>query len=102
MYFAYSKQDGMDMISPERRRELAEKACPNFRVGRGTLTDNIERAFLELEKEVREECAKVVPNTWLDPLLTGPGAILKGTGPYTGTDIENLLRAVGAAIRSQP
>jgi hypothetical protein len=80
-------------MTPSRIRELAEFCWDNPNLG------DIEAAFLELEREVREECAKVVPNTWLDPLLTGPEAILKGTGPYTGTDIENLLRAVGAAIR---
>lgn len=38
--------------------------------------------------------ADLIPNTWLDPLLTGPDAVLKGSGPWTGTDIENLMRAL--------
>lgn len=42
----------------------------------------------------------MVPTSWLDPLLTGPEAIIKAMpgGQYTGTDIENLLRAVRQRI----
>jgi hypothetical protein len=38
-----------------------------------------------------------VPTTWLDPLLTGPDAVI-GRYPYGGDDIENLLRAIRARI----
>lgn len=42
--------------------------------------------------------AKMVPDTWLDPLLSGDKAVL-GDPPYTGKDIERLLSAVAERIR---
>jgi len=41
-----------------------------------------------------------VPTSWLDPLLTGPDAALKGPGPWGCPDIENLLRAVRKRVQS--
>lgn len=41
--------------------------------------------------------AKKVPCNWLDPLLTGPHAVI-GQPPYDRRDIEILLRAVAARI----
>jgi hypothetical protein len=37
--------------------------------------------------------ADLIPTTWLDPLLTGPGAVLDGY-TYTPKDIERLLLAL--------
>ena len=55
------------------------------------------------ERLVRErivnECASQVPYTWLDDLLTGPKAVLKGNGGNWGCpDIERLLNAIKARI----
>ena len=36
---------------------------------------------------------KAVPTNWLDPLLTGPDAVI-GSYPYSNGDIERLLAAV--------
>lgn len=55
----------------------------------------------ELRKEGMLEAADAVPTSWLDSLLTGPDAVLKGKGGTWGCpDIEALLRAVKARIRS--
>ena len=35
----------------------------------------------------------IIPNTWLDPLLSGPNAVL-GKPPYDCGDIERLLNAL--------
>ena len=51
-------------------------------------------------REALEEAEKVVPANWLDPLLTGPNAILQGHGPWGCPDIERLLQALRAAIRA--
>lgn len=40
-----------------------------------------------------------VPTSWLDPLLTGPGAII-GRPPYDCRDIERVLNAVAARLRA--
>lgn len=45
----------------------------------------------------REACAKAVPTSWLDSLLTGPGKVI-GSPPYDGKDIERLLDAVRQRI----
>jgi hypothetical protein len=42
--------------------------------------------------------AKKVPGNWLDPLLTGPDAVI-GKPPYDCKDIECLLNAVADRIR---
>lgn len=42
---------------------------------------------------------QLVPTNWLDPLLTGPIAVLPvGSGPFTVKDIENVLIAVRKRI----
>ncbi len=51
------------------------------------------------ESEWIEQCANEVPTSWLDPLLTGPDAVLRGAGPWGCPDIEALLRAVQARMR---
>lgn len=46
-----------------------------------------------------ENVADLVPTNWLDPLLTGPRAVL-GQPPYTCADVERLLRAVKQRLAS--
>jgi len=48
--------------------------------------------------EEREACVKIVPTTWLDPILSGPG--MKAP-PFNGPDIERLLQLIAAAIRAR-
>ena len=50
---------------------------------------------------VREECANLIPTSWLDPLLTGPNAVI-GEHPYDEYDIDNLLRSVRGRIIGAP
>lgn len=45
--------------------------------------------------------AKLVPTTWLDPLLTGPKAVV-GAPPYNCKDIERLLWHVAERIKTAP
>jgi hypothetical protein len=45
---------------------------------------------------VIDECAKCVPTTWLDPLLTGPKAV----GDMPARETEALLRAIQDRIRA--
>jgi hypothetical protein len=48
---------------------------------------------------IREECAKELPTNWLDPLLTGPKAVV-GQPPYGCPDIERLCKAIAERIRT--
>ncbi len=50
------------------------------------------------ETETIYTAAHLVPTSWLDPLLTGPDAVLKGMGPWPCQDIERLLNAIRARI----
>lgn len=99
---------------PESAR--SEKPQPPVSESRKTLLRALEivakgeEPYSKVPKEVRQMCgetaaalrsdggsnqiADLIPNSWLDPLLSGPDAVLNGAGPYTGTDIENLLRAI--------
>ena len=38
-----------------------------------------------------------IPNNWLDPLLSGPKAVI-GMPPYDCRDIESLLNAIRARV----
>jgi hypothetical protein len=45
-------------------------------------------------------CAAAVPTSWLDPLLTGPEAVLAAP-PYDNRDIEVLCRAIANRIQER-
>lgn len=47
----------------------------------------------------RERCARLVPTTWLDPLLSGPNAIKT---PMGCREVEALLRGIQDRIRALP
>lgn len=75
--------------------------------------DNRSRRVLELEAEVEAlrkaatdaraaalaEAARLVPTNWIDPLLTGPDAVI-GNGTADGRQIEALLRGIQDRIRA--
>lgn len=47
--------------------------------------------------EAREKAIlEALPKSWLDPILSGPNQIAKP--PYTGADIENIIRAIRRRI----
>lgn len=45
-----------------------------------------------------DECAKEIPDTWLDPLLTGPNSII-GNAPHNETAVAKLMTALTVRIR---
>jgi hypothetical protein len=47
-------------------------------------------------KALIEECARCVPTTWLDPLLTGPNKV----GNLPARETEALLRGIQDRIRA--
>lgn len=49
-------------------------------------------------RETIYTAAHLVPTSWLDPLLTGDDAVLKGSGPWGCPDIERLLNAIRERI----
>ena len=80
---------------------LARKGCHDlWGSGKDHLIDDC-RTCWTIAAAVREalgKAEKVVPANWLDPLLTGPNAILQGHGPWGCPDIERLLQKIVAAI----
>lgn len=46
----------------------------------------------------REACAKCVPTSWLDPLLTGKGAVIGDVERMSVRELEALLLAVKQRI----
>ncbi len=57
---------------------------------------------LKSEDQRCEHLIGCVPTSWLDDLLTGPNAVLKGKGGTWGCpDIERLLNAIRERMRSQ-
>lgn len=63
----------------------------DYQMPEGYVSD--ERAD-EMVKEAIAEAADKIPTTWLDPLLSGPNAVLQGSGPWGCPDIERLLKAI--------
>lgn len=61
----------------------------------------MKRRHVFVKDEVRdlviEECAKCVPTTWLDPLLSGPNKVADFAD---GPSVERLLQEVARRIRS--
>jgi len=49
-------------------------------------------------KMIARRMVRLVPANWLDPLLTGPKAVI-GKPPYYCPDIERLLNAVKERLR---
>lgn len=65
------------------------------------VADVVAAALSADEDDVRnaviEECAKCVPTTWLDPLLTGPKKVAEFEDCPS---VERLLQAIAARIRA--
>lgn len=77
-------------------------ACPACG---GTGTEPLETedsiAFARAERELqREKDAELIPQNWLDPLLSCAEAMI-GQPPYTCSDVERLLIALRATILAQ-
>ena len=49
-------------------------------------------------KKAKPRLSDLVPTNWLDPLLTGPQAVVANP-PYSCLDIARLLRAVKRRLR---
>lgn len=56
---------------------------------------SVVRSIVQGDKTLvdTEKWRRIIPTSWLDPLLTGPKAVL-GDPPYTHRDIERLLNAI--------
>ena len=52
-----------------------------------------------MSKRKRTPYNDPIPTSWLDPLLTGPRAVI-GTPPYGCPDIERLLNALRIRVRA--
>lgn len=44
--------------------------------------------------DLQQDLAACIPSNWLDPLLTGPDAALRGNGRWGCEDIERLLNGI--------
>lgn len=52
-----------------------------------------------VRERIVRECAEQVPTTWLDNLLTGPNAVLKGNGGTWGCpEIEAVCKGIKSRI----
>jgi hypothetical protein len=54
----------------------------------------------KIRKQAIEDAAECVPTNWLDPLLTGPNAVIPKDLNITPRHIEALLRGIQDRIRA--
>jgi hypothetical protein len=60
---------------------------------------DLRKQAKEAHRAALEAAAQAIPDTWLDPLLTGENAVI-GQPPYGCPDVERLLKALQMAIRA--
>jgi hypothetical protein len=53
-----------------------------------------------IKRIVKRSFSDEIPTNWLDPLLTGKGAVI-GQPPYNCKDIERLLTALKDRIKTK-
>lgn len=63
----------------------------------GAITEEALRAWADRLDQIAAGLP-TIPTNWLDPLLTGPDAVI-GNPPYNCRDIERLLRAIHLRAR---
>lgn len=51
-------------------------------------------------RQARRDTADLIPDSWLDPLLSGPEAVI-GKPPYSCRHIERLLQAVKKRVETE-
>ena len=59
----------------------------------------VRRLIAEAVARERRACESAVPDSWLDPLLTGPRAVIGENA--NASDIEPLLMAIRSRIRNR-
>jgi hypothetical protein len=93
-------QVALDSLLPEDMRAyvaaIETNADPAGMVRENVVARDALRA-MQAEVARLRAFAEKVPTSWLDPLLTGPTAII-GKPPYNCRDIEKLLRAIAARL----
>jgi hypothetical protein len=59
----------------------------------GLYIDELRKSISEAASTERARCVALIPTTWLDPLLTGPTAVVNAP-PYGCQDIVRLLNTI--------
>ena len=65
-------------------------------IGEQMIAQGLRQANAEGRAAERKACLEAVPTSWLDPLLTGPEAVV--SLPLDGPAVERLLQAVARRI----
>ncbi len=81
-------------------RKTIELRWKEFAFGKEGKDSEVVDFAARIAEEVKEEDAQAIPTSWLDPMLTGPEALL-GRPPYGCPDIERLLNGIRAAVRGR-
>lgn len=84
-----------DIVAMARAAEKDERLSDGALYGK--LADRIELLTSSIIAAERERCAKLVPTTWLDELLTGKDAPKL---PLDARAVEALLRGIQDRIRA--
>jgi hypothetical protein len=87
-----------DAVAAARQR-ISDEGTLGYICNAQGAVDKIIQHLRDQEAEIARlrGVADRIPTNWLDPMLTGPSAVLKGYD-YKGPDIERLLNAIRARI----
>jgi hypothetical protein len=81
-------------------REVAEKIT-EFEWQIDLITDAIDGVVDSAQADIAKKMIDELPTSWLDPLLTGPQAVLKTKGGTWGCpEVEAVLRGVKARLEA--
>jgi hypothetical protein len=78
-------------------KEHLGKLYPQGRPFFGITIDHIQAILDDGSRQGMLEAAELIPDTWIDSLLTGPGGM--GEMPWKCPEVESLLRGVEKRIR---
>jgi len=64
--------------------------------------DNPRFRRIYVEALSKQDVLDAIPNSWLDPMLTGPDRLLPTDRPASNRDIEKMFQAIKTRINALP
>lgn len=96
-----AERRGERIIAADMRDGTCELLWPQIAIS-AILTATSQLSQGNGAEEMRSACVEAIPTNWLDPLLTGPTAVLPKDYRYYPREVENLLHALRKRLSEIP